>query len=129
MATRKRHISETEDLDQDSAEGASLAEARDAGVRCYKHWRDRGEPAVTMSSIAMRQACPYRDPPQVEAFFLGWRSLDGSLWDYEWCGSKFPARKGARCRVLARARNLVEVEFADGERVGAPAWWIRRRAS
>lgn len=128
MTSPKRHLSEVEDLDDDEREAAAT-EAREAGLRAYRHWCDRGEPPSLNPQIAMRQACPYRiDSPLRESFWEGWRRAAGTWFEFVWVGTKFPERKMQRCRVVSRRRSYVDVEFTDGEKVTARDLWVRRVA-
>lgn len=127
MTAPKRRTSEVEDLDDDEREAAAT-EAREAGLRAYRHWCDRGEPPSLNPQIAMRQACPYREESLRESFQEGWKRASGTWFDFVWVGTKYPERKMQRCRVVARRRSNVDVEFPDGERVSTRALWIRKVA-
>jgi len=50
-------------------------------------------------------------------------------YPYVWYWRKrLPERKGQRCRVNIRgARNTVEVEFENGEKVITSRWAVRRK--
>ena len=122
----KRRLSESE-AEEEAADAA--ADAREAGMRAFRHWKDRGEPPAVSEAVAMRQACPFHDAPRRSAFFEAWKRTGGTLFDHVWVGSKFPEREGQSCRVLTRLRSRVEVEFADGERMPAQAWWVRRKSA
>lgn len=122
--TFKRRLSEAE---QEEDAIAADVEARENGQRAYRHWKDRGEPPARTPAVAMRQACPYpRGDVRASAFFAGWRGTGADAFDHAWVGTKWPERKGKPCRVLARVKNTVEVEFPDGERTRTVSWWVRR---
>lgn len=111
-------------------EAAALeSDARENGMRAYRHWCDRNEPPSKLGAVAMREACPYpRSDPICQVFFEAWQNAAGTLFDHVWVGAKFPERKGNECRVLKRDRNNVEVQFRDGEKVNTLSVWVRRVA-
>lgn len=122
MTGPKRRLSESE------AEEEAIAadvEAREAGARSFRHWRDRNEPPATVSALAMRQACPYRrSDARVEGFMQGWHDAEGTAaFDHE-----YRARGRCEvCRVEHRPNSrFVEVVLRSGERVRTLATCVRK---
>lgn len=126
MTGPPRRLSEIEPDDEEQI--AAEVDAQQAGLRAYRHWRDRGEPVAPTSGVAMRQACPYaRSDSRCSSFFEGWRLADGSAWDREWCALKNPEMRGRRCRIVRRdGPARVEIEFLDGSRQVVPHMWVRK---
>jgi len=125
----KRRTSEVEDLDDDERQLAET-EARESGMRAYRHWKDQTHQPVS-SPIAMRLACPFGTHDERRAaFFLGWQIEDGTAWTHEWASIARPELKRKRLRIVrAISPTILEVEMRDSlERLEVPRLWIRRVA-